>query len=103
MIGPQVPQVPKVGCCPVCGARFRATRECSRCGTDLGVLMGLQAQAFRLRQQARDALLRGDFEAALEFAGRAQQVCATEQGRRLCALARMLDASVMAGTATTVQ
>lgn len=76
--------------CPVCGARLRAARECSRCGADLGILMGLQAAAFRLRLRARTALRQGDFEAAWRAAREAQLICFCLGGRRLEALAHVL-------------
>ena len=45
--------------CPVCQARFRGSRLCSRCGADLGPLMIVAVRAWRLREEARDALARG--------------------------------------------
>jgi hypothetical protein len=44
--------------CPVCLARFRGTRECSRCGADLTMVMKLAARAWRLREAAREAIRR---------------------------------------------
>jgi hypothetical protein len=69
--------------CPVCRARFRGARECSRCGADLTVVMTLAALAWRLRQAAREAVAGGDFARAQELAARAQEVCYTPGGRRL--------------------
>ncbi len=37
----------------VCGARFRETRLCSRCGADLSTLMYLVTMSHRLRERAR--------------------------------------------------
>ncbi len=70
-------------CCPVCRARWRATRECSRCGADLGPLMTLVVLAHRVRCEAKAALLGEDFERAGELARRAQEMHATPYGRRL--------------------
>jgi hypothetical protein len=72
--------------CPVCRARFRGTRECSRCGADLTVLMTLAAQAWRLRQAARQSLAAGDQARARDLAGQAQQIHSTPTGRALQAL-----------------
>ena len=69
--------------CPACGARFRGTRECSRCGADLGALMTLRTRAWQMREQARLALLSGDPAQALASAREAQGLCSTPRGRRL--------------------
>jgi hypothetical protein len=69
--------------CPVCRARFRGATECSRCGADLTMLMTLVASAWRMRQAAKQALARGEFAQASELAKRAQQLCATPEGRKL--------------------
>lgn len=76
--------------CPACQARFRGTRECSRCGADLGVLMRLQVRAWRLRERAREALIAGDAGQAVQWARRAQELCATPRGRKLERVARIL-------------
>jgi hypothetical protein len=76
--------------CPVCQARFRGTLECSRCGVDLGTLMGLVANAWRLRQAARQAIAGGDPVRARALAGEAQQICYTPAGGRLEALSSWL-------------
>lgn len=75
-------EAPEPGC-PACGARFRGTRECSRCGADLGVLMTLRTRAWQMREQARLALLSGDTALALERVRAAQELCSTPRGRRL--------------------
>ena len=72
--------------CPVCLARFRGTRECSRCGADLTIVMKLAARAWRLREAAREAIRRDDPVAARAFASEAQDTCSTLAGRRLQAL-----------------
>lgn len=69
--------------CPVCRARFRGTSECSRCGADLTVLMKLLAQAWRLRQDSRQAIREGDPGRAQALAARSQGLCRTPAGRRL--------------------
>jgi hypothetical protein len=51
--------------CPVCGASFRGSAICSRCGTDLGPLMRVAATAWKARQQARRDLQSGDLLSAL--------------------------------------
>jgi len=69
--------------CPVCQARFRGARICSRCGADLGPLMLLAVQAWQLRQAARRALDEGEVERALGLAMEAQGIQGTESGEAL--------------------
>jgi len=74
--------------CPVCQARFRGARICSRCGADLEPLMALAVTAWQLRQAARQALDGGDVERAMTLATEAQRFQATGSGealRLLCA------------------
>jgi hypothetical protein len=74
--------------CPVCQARFRGARICSRCGAALEPLMALTVRAWQLRQAARRALRAGDVELALGLATEAQGIQGTESGealRLLCA------------------
>ena len=76
--------------CPVCQARFRATRRCSRCGADLEPLMLLAAKAWRLRQAARQALASGQFDLAARLAAEAQAAHHTPAAESLRALSRWL-------------
>ncbi len=78
--------------CPVCGARFRGTAVCSRCGADLTVLMRLQVRAFRLRQAARQAILAGQPGRARALVAEAQRIQRTPSGRRLEQLSAWLEA-----------
>jgi hypothetical protein len=74
--------------CPVCQARFRGVRICSRCGADLEPLMVLTVRSWQLRQASRQALNVGDVDRALEFAIEAQGIQDTGSGaslRLLCA------------------
>ena len=76
--------------CPVCQARFRGARICSRCGADLQPLMLLAVEAWQLRQAARQALNAGDVERALGFAIEAQGIQSTESGEALRLLLLMV-------------
>ena len=76
--------------CPVCQARFRGARICSRCGADLEPLMLLAVQAWQLRQAARQALDAGDVEGALGLASEAQGIQDTESGEALRLLSAWL-------------
>jgi predicted amidophosphoribosyltransferase len=78
--------------CPVCQARFRGARVCSRCGANLEPIMRLALQAWRLREAARRAVLRGAFGQALLLARAAEQVCSTRRGESLRALSEWLEA-----------
>jgi len=69
--------------CPVCQARFRGARICSRCGADLHPLMLLAVRAWQLRQAARQALDGGDAERALGLATEAQGIQESESGEAL--------------------
>ena len=69
--------------CPVCQARFRGARICSRCGADLEPLMLLAVKAWQLRQAARQALEAGNVERALGFAIEAQGIQGTDGGEAL--------------------
>jgi hypothetical protein len=69
--------------CPVCRARFRGSSQCSRCGADLSPLMGLAAQAYSLRQAARQLLRQGNCEAARVAVKEAQRLHRTPEGSLL--------------------
>jgi hypothetical protein len=69
--------------CPVCQARFRGARICSRCGANLEPLMLLAVKAWQLRQAARQALDAGDVERALGLAIEAQGTQGTGSGEAL--------------------
>ena len=70
-------------CCPVCRARFREARLCSRCGADLSPLMLLVAKAFLLRQASRDAFLKGNFTVSQQLAISSEKHVRTAIGHRL--------------------
>ena len=80
--------------CPVCRAKFRGTRDCSRCGADLTGIMVLSARAQRCRADARSALYALNFEKAHDLAAAAQTDHATETGRKLLLLAAWLKAEL---------
>jgi hypothetical protein len=69
--------------CPVCRARFRNSVECSRCGADLTTIMTLAAAAWRIRQEARQALADDDPDRARTLASQAESICQTPAGKRL--------------------
>ncbi len=77
------PRKPAAARCPVCGARFRGTPECSRCGADLTALMRLAARASRLRQAAVAEMAAGNRSRAADLAGRASRLHATGGGGQL--------------------
>jgi len=79
--------------CPVCQARFRGARLCSRCGADLGPLMSLAVLAWQRRQAARQAFQASDFGRAADLAAEAQQLHSTPDGERLRLLAAWLGAA----------
>ena len=80
--------------CPVCRAKFRGTRECSRCGADLSGIMMLSARAQLYRADARKSIYALNFEKARDLAARAQKEHSTETGRRLLLLTAWLNAEL---------
>jgi predicted amidophosphoribosyltransferase len=78
------------GQCPVCRARFRGSRLCSRCGADLSPLMMLAARAWQLRERSRGALATGDPAYAAELANASQRLHRTPAGEALRLLATWL-------------
>lgn len=78
--------------CPVCGARFRRQRHCSRCGADLFAPMYLAARSYLCRRGARQALRAGDARKAQDLAAGAQELFDTRPGRRLVILTALLSA-----------
>ena len=80
--------------CPVCRAKFRGTRECSRCGADLSGIMMLSAGAQLHRADVRKSIYALNFEKARDLAARAQKEHATETGRRLLLLTAWLNAEL---------
>lgn len=78
------------GTCPVCGARFRGHGACSRCGADLLPLMAVIVRSFRLRLQAREALLSGHASEAAHLAREAQATCATGGGAAILDVAEWI-------------
>lgn len=76
--------------CPVCRARFRGARICSRCGADLEPLMRLAAQAWTPREAARDAMAQGEFSRARELAVQAGKVQGGGVGEALVLLSAWL-------------
>ena len=75
--------LPSPAYCPVCGARFRGSSQCSRCGADLTALLLLAAHAYVMRLAARQSLRQGDRQAALASAQAAQRLHSPAEGRLL--------------------
>ena len=78
----------------MCRAKFRGTRECSRCGADLSGIMMLLARAQLYRADARKSIYGLNFEKARGLAAEAQKDHATETGRRLLLLTSWLNAEL---------
>jgi hypothetical protein len=89
--------------CPVCDARFRGTRICSRCGADLEPLMSLTVKAWQLRQAARQALDAGDVERALGLATQARDIQSTGGGEALRLLGAWLQTIGESSSRSTVR
>ena len=76
--------------CPTCKAPFRGAVRCSRCGSDLTLLVKVAAAAALTAKKARTALFDGDFPLVRELAGQAIALRSTASTRRLFVLARWL-------------
>jgi hypothetical protein len=76
--------------CPACGAGFRGSARCSRCGADLSVVMGLAAAAFLLRGRARRLLIEGELDAAATVARGAQRLDRSPAGEALVRVTSLL-------------
>ena len=79
--------------CPACGAGWRGTAICSRCGADLSVVMGLALAAFQLRARARRRLIEGDVEGAATLAGEAERLDPSPVGDALVRVTSLLGAT----------
>ena len=76
--------------CPVCQARFRGARICSRCGANLEPLMVLAVKSWQLRDAARQALHAGYAYRATGLAAEAQDIQGTQRGEALRLLSAWL-------------
>jgi hypothetical protein len=83
--------------CPACGAGFRGTARCSRCGADLSVVMGIAAAAFLLRARARRLLIEGDLEAAAAVARGAERLDQSPAGEALVRVTSLLKRAAARG------
>jgi hypothetical protein len=82
--------------CPACGASFRGTATCSRCGADLSVVMGLAMAAFHFRARARRLLVEGDLEGAAALARESERLDRSPAGDALVRVTLLL--TVAAGS-----
>ncbi len=77
--------------CPVCRAKFRSIRACSRCGADLSIIMTIVAEAQICRKNAIKAIHSYDFQKAHVLARKSQNLHQTEAGRRLLLLTSWIE------------
>jgi hypothetical protein len=79
--------------CPVCRARLPGgERACPRCGADLGLLLGIEAERERLEFSAVQRLSRGDPEGAGAAAEQALALQRTPLALALAGFAQHLSA-----------
>jgi predicted amidophosphoribosyltransferase len=69
-----LPPTPLALKCPLCGARFRQSAACPRCGTDLTLLMRIAARAWAARQRCRAALEAADLASAFRHCAAASKL-----------------------------
>ncbi len=77
--------------CPVCRAAVSQGPQCPRCRADLSLLLAVEERARNLLGRAADALQAGRPQEALTLLDEADHVHASSEGRRLRALAFLLD------------
>lgn len=75
--------------CPVCSAGFRGSTTCQRCGSDLTPLMRIAARSWALRQCAREKLLEGKLDEAVELT-----IAATKLQRQRHVPLELLEAAI---------
>ena len=78
--------------CPACGAGWRGTATCSRCGADLSAVMELALAAFQLRERSRPLLIEGDLEGAAALAEKAERLDTSPAGDALVRVTSLLAA-----------
>jgi predicted amidophosphoribosyltransferase len=83
--------------CPVCQARFRGARICSRCGADLEPIMRLALRAWRLREGARRAIVHGAYDQAFQLVSAAERLQSAPRGQSLRVLCAWLNTAIRAG------
>lgn len=76
--------------CPVCRAGDNSGPQCRRCKADLSLLVRLEEDRDKALQAAATCLGRGEADACLHQARRADQLRSDEQSQRLLALAHLL-------------
>lgn len=77
--------------CPACNARYKNSRICYRCKTDLGPLLDIEQQALVHKQQAVSAYMSNDFTAMFFNAKRSLSLFYTPDSARLLAVAAVLE------------
>ena len=75
--------------CPTCGARRREEVTCSRCRSDLRLLLALEARADRLSRDALSAYNRGHYRTAMACAGALVRLETTPTALRLLAVSAL--------------
>ena len=73
--------------CPACNARYKNSRICYRCKTDLESLLDIEQQALVHKQQAISAYMSNDFTAMFFNAKRSLSLFYTSESARLLAIA----------------
>jgi len=76
--------------CPVCGAPFRHSPDCVRCGADLRPVMTSLAEAWSLRQHARQSLRAGDYRRGVVLAQASNRICQTATSQDLIMASQLL-------------
>ena len=75
--------------CPTCKAIFRGEPICSRCGTNLAQILGIERAAMHCQQEALSALRRGFPWAAYRYARRACDLHRSSDSVKALALAAL--------------
>jgi hypothetical protein len=76
--------------CPVCKADNSQGPQCRRCKADLSLMFALEEQRQRMLAEARHCLGRGEWQAAMKHAEKANWLRGDEESRRMAAMASLL-------------
>ena len=84
------PSIEEIMQCPSCRAAQPWSDECRRCKSNLRLLRQLMQNRQRHRLDALRLFDQGQYQAALEAAARADELCSGEDTRRLLASCHLL-------------
>ncbi|OQY57765.1 MAG: hypothetical protein B6245_15360 [Desulfobacteraceae bacterium 4572_88] len=76
--------------CPTCNAKYKGSRICYRCKTDLGALLDIRQRAASRLERAATAFASEDFDQMFSHAKRACALHRTPEASKMLACAALL-------------